>query len=67
MALDAGLRLAQADVLIQMRQTGRAQQVLDELARRFPGREGMLVEYPIGGQTTLGQALQALRERKWRG
>lgn len=67
MALDAGLRLAKADVLIWMRQQRRAQQTLDELLRRFAGRETMLVEYPIGGQTTLEQALQMLRERKWRG
>jgi len=67
MALDANLRLAKADVLIQMRETRRAQQVMDELARRYAGRETMLVEYPIGGQTTLEEALRILRERKWRG
>ncbi len=67
MALDAGLRLAKADVLIQMRQQRRAQQVLDELLLRFEGRENMLVDYPVGGQTTLGQALEMLRQRKWRG
>lgn len=67
MALDASLRLAKADVLIQMRETRRAQQVLDELAARFAGRENMLVESPTGAQTTLGQALDRLHERKWRG
>ena len=67
MALDAGLRLGKAEVLIWMRQQRRAQQTIDELLRRFEGRETMLVEYPIGGQTTLEQALEMLRERKWRG
>jgi hypothetical protein len=67
MALDAGLRLGKAEVLIWMRQQRRAQQTLDELLKRFAGRENMLVEYPIGGQTTLEQALEMLRERKWRG
>ena len=67
MALDAGLRLAKADVLIQMRETRRAQQVLDDVAARFAGRENMLVESPTGAQTTLGQAIGQLRERKWRG
>ncbi len=67
MALDAGLRLAKADALIWMRETRRAQKTLDELRRRFQGRETMLVDYPIGGQTTLEQALEMLKERKWRG
>jgi hypothetical protein len=67
MALDAGLRLAQAEVLIHMRAPRRVQEVLDELGRRFPGRDAMLVEYPVGSQTTLDEALRQLRERKWRG
>jgi len=67
MALDAGLRLGKAEVLIWMRQQRRAQQTIDELLKRFEGRENMLVEYPFGGQTTLEQALEMLRERKWRG
>jgi hypothetical protein len=67
MALDAGLRLGKAEVLIWMRQQRRAQQTIDELLKRFEGRENMLVEYPIGGQSTLEQALERLRERKWRG
>ena len=66
-ALDANLRLAKADVLIQMRETRRAQQVLDEIDARFAGREALLVEYPLGSQTTLEQAVKNLRERKWRG
>jgi hypothetical protein len=67
MALDAGLRLAQAEVLTHMRAPRRVQEVLDELARRFPGRDAMLVEYPVGSQTTLAEALRQMRERKWRG
>ena len=67
MALDAGLRLAKADSLMRMRQQRRAQQTIEELLKRFEGRETMLVEYPIGGQTSLEQALEILRERKWRG
>ena len=67
MALDANLRLATAEVLIQLRDPRRAQQVLDEIATRFVGRESMLVEYPVGTQSTLGDALRSLRENKWRG
>ena len=46
---------------------GRAQQVLNDVSRRFVGREGMLIEFPIGNQTTLRQALEILSEGKWRG
>jgi DNA-binding helix-hairpin-helix protein with protein kinase domain len=67
MALDANLRLAQADVLVRMHETRRAQATIDELRRRFAGRESLLVEYPIGDQTTLDKALRSLEERKWRG
>ena len=66
-ALDASLRLAKADVLIQMRETRRVQEVIDDLVTRYVGRENLLVEYPIGGQTTLNEALESLRTRKWRG
>ena len=66
-ALDASLRLAKADVLVRMRQTRRAQEVIDDLTQRYAGRDNLLVEYPIGGQTTLGEALESLRTRKWRG
>jgi hypothetical protein len=66
-ALDASLRLAEAEVLIQMNAPGRAQQVLDDVSQRFEGRGSMLVELAPGGQTTLQEALRQLRERKWRG
>jgi hypothetical protein len=65
--LDASLRLAKADVLIQLRQTRRVQQVIDDVATRYAGRENLLVEYPLGDQTTLAEALASLRNRKWRG
>jgi len=66
-ATDANLRLIKADVLVQMREVGRAQQVIDDLGRRFKGREDMLIEFPIGHQTTLRQALEILSNGKWRG
>jgi hypothetical protein len=66
MALDANLRLLQADVLIRIRERGRAQRVMDGLTLRFVGREDMLVDYPVGAQSTLGEAIEALREGKWR-
>ena len=67
MALDANLRLAKAEVLIQMRSPRRVQEVIEELQKRYAGREDMLVEFPIGKQGTLRDGLRRLSERKWRG
>jgi hypothetical protein len=67
MGLDANLRFIQAEVLMQMNDPGAVQQAIDEIERRYKGHENMLVDYPIGDQSPLGQALQILRDRKWRG
>jgi hypothetical protein len=67
MGLDANLRFIQAEVLMQMNDPSAVQTAIDEIERRFAGRENMLVDYPIGDQSPLGQALQVLRDRKWRG
>jgi len=66
-ALDANLRFAKAELLIQLREPRRAQAVMDEIEQRFMGREDMLVDYPFGEQRSLGEGLQMLRDRKWRG
>jgi hypothetical protein len=66
-ALDANVRFAKAELLIRLEQRGRAEDVMDEIEKRFDGREDMLVAYPTGEQTPLGKALEQLRERKWRG
>ena len=65
MALDVNLRLIQASVWIRMNSNSRADHVMDDIERRFAGRESMLVEYPIGTQHTLGESLEILREAKW--
>ena len=67
MALDANLRLIKADVLIRMHAPRRIQQVIDEVRVRFEGRGDMLVDYPVGSQGTLEEALEILGKRKWRG
>lgn len=66
-ALDANLRFAKAELLIQLRSPRRAQAVIEEIERRFAGREDMLVDYPFGEQHALGEGLELLRSRKWRG
>lgn len=65
MALDANLRLMKTEILAQMRYTRRVQESIEDIEARFTGRESMLVEYPIGEQRALGEALQMLRDRKW--
>ena len=65
MALDANLRFLQAELLAQMRYTRRVQESIDDIVARYTGRESMLVEYPVGEQRPLGEALDMLRDRKW--
>lgn len=65
-ALDANLRFAKAELLIQLRMPRRAQAVMDQIEERFQGREDMLVDYPFGESRSLGEGLQMLHERKWR-
>jgi hypothetical protein len=66
-ALDANLRFAKAELLIQLRLPRRAQEVMDQIEQRFQGRADMLVDYPFGHQRPLGEGLEMLRERKWKG
>ena len=66
-AVDASLRFAKAELLIQMRYPRRVQQVIDDIERRFEGRSSLLVEYPLGDQGTLQEGLELLKERKWKG
>ncbi|HVN36959.1 MAG TPA: hypothetical protein VMW19_02140 [Myxococcota bacterium] len=66
-ALDANVRFAKAELLIRLEKHGDAADEMDEIEKRFHGREDMLVAYPTGQQTPLGKALQELRDRKWRG
>jgi hypothetical protein len=67
MAVDANLRFMKADVLVQMRYPRRVQRVIDDIELRYAGRESMLVAYPVGEQTTISQALEILKTRKWDG
>ena len=60
--LDANLLFAQAAVLVELREKRRVGKLIREIARRFVGMETMLVEYPIGEQSTLTHALTDLRD-----
>ena len=65
--VDASLRFAKAELLIQMRFPSRVQKAIEDIERRFQGREALLIDYPVGRQGTLGDGLQLLRDRKWKG
>ena len=43
----------------------KVQESIDDIEDRFEGRESMLVEYPVGEQRSLGEALDMLRDQKW--
>jgi len=64
-SMDASLRLLTAELLIQMRETSRAEREIELVAERYEGHGDMIVAYPIGSQGTLSEALDTLRERKW--
>ncbi len=65
MALDATLRFMKAQILADMRYPRRVQEAIEEIEYRFEGRESMLIEYPVGEQRPLGEALDLLRDSKW--
>lgn len=67
MALDANLRFMKAQLLSNMRYPRKVQDSIDDIESRFEGRESMLVEYPVGEQRALGEALEMLRDQKWNG
>jgi len=66
-AIDANLRFMKAELLIQLRHTREVQRVLDDIRQRYEGRGQMLVEYPLGEQTTIMKAIEKLKSRKWNG
>lgn len=65
MALDATLRLAKADLLRRLDDAAKAGRVLDDIERRFLGRQEMLIEYPMDHERTVRDALKVLRSRSW--
>lgn len=65
MALDANLRFMKAEILADMRYPRKVQETIDDIETRYFGRENMLVEYPVGEQRPLGEALEMMRDRKW--
>ena len=50
-----------------MRYPRRVQRQISEIERRFQGRAQLIVEYPNGHSTTLGEALVAFKAGQWKG
>jgi hypothetical protein len=61
--LDANARLAVSALWAKLGAGSSAERMLDEIDRRFKGRGEMLVGYPIGGESTLRDAVALLRKR----
>ncbi len=66
-ATDANLRFMKGELLIQLRRTRDVQRVLDDIRTRYEGRGQMLVDYPLGEQNTIIDAIEKLKNRKWNG
>ncbi|MCP5040022.1 MAG: hypothetical protein GY944_03265 [bacterium] len=61
---DANLRFIQSELLIELSYKKWARDEIKALRDRYKERGNMLVEYPIGQQTTLREALATLRSRE---
>lgn len=66
-AIDANLRFMKAELLSQLRDTRRVQRVIDDIRERYEGRQQMLIDYPIGQQSTITDGIEKLKNRKWNG
>ena len=65
LGMDANIRLVQAECYMLMSKPGKMQKVLNGIEDRYKGRETMLVDYPVGEQSTLQDAIENLSDRKW--
>lgn len=66
-AVDANLRFMKAELLVQLRHTRDVQRVIDDIRARYEGRQQMLVDYPLGQQSTINDGIEKLKNRKWNG
>ena len=61
--LDAELRLVKAELLIETKDYWSAGDVIGQIADRYENRSSMLVNFPVGEQSTLAEAIDYLRAR----
>ncbi len=65
LGMDANIRLVQAECYMLMSKPGKMQKVLNGIEDRYKGRETMLVDYPVGEQSMLHEAIEHISDRKW--
>ncbi len=63
--LDANVRLGVAELWLRIGAVSHTDRMLEEIERRYSGRDDMLVSYPFGSQGTLAQGVARLRNRSW--
>lgn len=64
-ALDAQLRLMKVEVLLQMGHPLLCQRAINDIRRRFPDTERIVVTTPTAGDATLEEALMAVQVRRY--
>ena len=64
-ALDAQLRLMKVEVLLQMGHPLLCQRAINDIRRRFPDTNRILVTAPTAGDATLEEALMAVQLRRY--
>ncbi|MCP4002773.1 MAG: hypothetical protein GY725_01130 [bacterium] len=62
--LEANLLFAQAEVLYELRDARRLAKIARRIHNRFASSKSMLVEYPIGEQSTVQNALEDLEYKR---
>jgi hypothetical protein len=63
--LDAEMRLLEAELLMRLEHRSDAERVLDEIERRFAQRSDLVVNYPVGKQSSLTEAVRIARAPRW--
>ena len=63
--LDAEMRLLEAELLMRLEHRSDAERVLDEVDRRFAHRSDLVVNYPVGKQSSLTEAVRIARAPRW--
>lgn len=59
--LDVTLRIQMTSMLVQMRKPKQVERSLLDIMTRYRGRESTLIDYPLGEQSSLGEAIASLR------
>jgi len=61
--LDANLRVMKTAMLIQMKRPVEVKDAVEDIQRRYQGRGSLLINYPVGAQSTLSEVVALLEGR----